>query len=461
MTTIVEYLTENRARIKDELKEFLRIPSISAQTGHKEDCLRAAKWLEKRFLEIGFTPKLFPLSTGQSLVYAESPKIPDAPTLLIYGHYDVQPVDPLDLWTETDEKPFEPVEKEEILYGRGTSDDKGPLYTHIAAAEFWMKQPERPELNVKFILEGDEECGNSATEIFVRDNSAFLACDYLALSDTVQFAAGFPSITCGLRGVLSYELTLYGPRQDVHSGIYGGILANPCNILMEILGQMVDENRRIQIPGFYDAVRRLSPEEELQIHSLPFDEKTVYASLGVNGGIGEKDRIPLERLTTRPTFDINGIKGGYQGEGGKTIIPSEASAKFTFRVVPDQDEDEITNALKHWIEEKIPPGIRMELTVGGGAPGMMVDLKRPCLKAASRAVEFGFGHAPVFIREGGSIPIVGTFNSVLTQNIMMLGYSQKDDNAHGPNEHFSLVDFERGIKTNVKLWEELASLPRE
>ncbi|MBQ6109114.1 MAG: dipeptidase [Thermoguttaceae bacterium] len=458
MTTIVEYLSENRDRIQNDLKDFLRIPSISAQTGHKGDCLRAAQWLEQRFLEIGFKPKLFPLSTGHSIVYAESPQIAGAPTVLIYGHYDVQPVDPLELWTETDEKPFEPVEKDGFLWGRGTSDDKGPLYTHFAAAEFWMKQPERPKIKIKFMLEGDEESGNSATEIFVRENSELLACDFLALSDTVQFAPGFPSITCGLRGVLSYELTLYGPKQDVHSGIYGGVLANPCNVLMEILGRMVDENRRIQLPGFYDDVRRLSEEEELQIHSLPFDERSFYATLGVNGGIGEKDRIPLERLTTRPTFDINGITGGYQGEGGKTIIPSKASAKFTFRIVPDQDEDEITNSLKKWIEAQIPPGIHMDLEVGGGAPGMMVDLSRPCMKAAARAVEFGFGRAPVFIREGGSIPIVGTFSSVLTPNIMMLGYSQKGDNAHGPNEHFSLADFERGIKTNVKLLQELSAL---
>lgn len=458
MTTIAEYLTQNRDRIKNELKDFLRIPSISAQEEYTGDCLKAAQWLEKRFQDIGFTPKLFPLSTGHSIVYAESPKIEDAPTLLIYGHYDVQPVDPLDLWTETDQKPFEPVEKDGTLYGRGTSDDKGPLYTHIAAAEFWMKQTQRPKINIKFMLEGDEEGGNSATEIFVRDNSELLSCDFLALSDTVQFGPGFPSITCGLRGVMAYELTLYGPKQDVHSGIYGGVLANPCNVLMEILGRMVDENRRIQIPGFYDDVRRLSPEEELQIHSLPFDERSFYATLGVNGGIGEKDRLPLERLTTRPTFDINGITGGYQGEGGKTIIPSKASAKFTFRLVPDQDEDDITSSLKNWLEAQIPPGIRMDLAVGGGASGMMVDLNRPCMKAAARAVEFGFGRSPVFIREGGSIPIVGTFCSVLTPNIMMLGYSQKGDNAHGPNEHFSLADFERGIKTNVKLWQELSAL---
>ncbi|MCR5162992.1 MAG: dipeptidase [Thermoguttaceae bacterium] len=458
MTTIDEYLSENHDRFQNELREFLRIPSISAESEHRDDCERAAEWLEKRFKDIGFAPQLFLLSTGHNIVYAESPKIENAPTLLIYGHYDVQPVGPLKLWTETDQKPFEPVEKDKKLYGRGTSDDKGPLYTHIVAAEFWMKQTNRPKINIKFMLEGDEEGGSPASEIFVKENPELLACDYLALSDTVQYASGFPSITYGLRGILAYELTLFGPTNEVHSGIYGGVLANPCNILMEILGRMFDENRRIQLPGFYDDVRRLTEEEELQIHSLPFDEPSFYASLGVNGGIGEKDRILQERLTTRPTFDINGISGGYKGEGGKTIIPPDATAKFTFRIVPDQDGEAITKSLENWIDAQIPPGIQKKLTFRGGAPGLLIDLKRPCMKAAARAVEFGFEKSPVFIREGGSIPIVGTFNSVLTPNIMMLGYSQKTDNAHGPNEHFSLADFERGIKTNVKLWEELAAL---
>lgn len=456
MQSISDYLNENSPRLEETLKEFIRIPSISAQPEHAADCLKAAEWLQETFARIGFSSRLYPLSTGHSLVFAESPKIPNAPTLLIYGHYDVQPVDPLNLWTET--SPFEPVVRDGLLCGRGTSDDKGPLFTHIAAAEYWMQFPDRPKMNVKFLLEGDEESGNTATEIFVRENRDLLACDWLVLSDSTQYAPGFPSIACGLRGIAAYELTLYGPHQDLHSGMFGGAVTNPCNALAEILGKMLDENRRIVIPGFYDEVRRLSAEDEEQMRLLPFDEKGFYASLGVTGGIGEKDASIQERMTTRPTFDVNGITGGYQGEGGKTIIPAWASAKFTFRLVPDQDPGTLTSALNRWLEAQLPPGITMKLDVEAQSAGMLVDLSRPCMKAAARSMEFGFGRSPIFVREGGSIPIVSTFCDVLTPNVMLLAYSQKTDNAHGPNEHFSLADFTRGIKTNVKLWRELVAL---
>lgn len=455
MLLISDYLLENSELLKKQLFELLRIPSVSAQTERESDCVKAAEWLRDYFVGIGFSSRLFPVSTNHPMVYAESPTIPGAKTLLIYGHYDVQPVDPLALW-ET--PPFEPVEKDGRLYGRGSSDDKGPLFTHLAAAEFWMKQPNRPRLNVKFILEGDEESSGSATEIFVREHTDLLVCDYLALSDSTQFAPGCPSITCGLRGVAAYELTLFGPRQDLHSGMFGGAVTNPCTTLMEILGKMCDSDRRIRIPGFYDAVKRLSPEEEQQMRFLPFDADAFFASAGVADGVGEADASVLERITTRPTFDVNGISGGYQGEGGKTIIPAKASAKFTFRLVPNQDPEWLANALSHWIEEQIPPGIEMKLDVEGASGGYLLDLDRPCMKAAARAMEFGFGRSPFFVREGGSIPIVAAFSKLLTPNVMLLAYSQKTDNAHGPNEHFSLADFWRGIKTNVKLWQELTAL---
>ncbi|MBE6427785.1 MAG: dipeptidase [Planctomycetaceae bacterium] len=455
MLSITDYLSENSEILKKELFELLRIPSISAQTEHEEDCRKTAEWLRDYFLKIGFSSQLFPVSTNHPMVYAESPFIPGAKTLLIYGHYDVQPVDPLELWETA---PFEPVEKDGYLYGRGTSDDKGPLFTHIAAAKFWMSQENRPHLNVKFILEGDEESSGSATEIFVREHTDLLSCDYLALSDSTQFAPGCPSITCGLRGVAAYELTLFGPRQDLHSGMFGGAVTNPCTILMEILGEMHDSDRRITIPGFYDAVKRLSPEDEEQLRFLPFDDAAFFESAGVSGGIGEADMSVLERITTRPTFDINGITGGYQGEGGKTIIPAKASAKFTFRLVPNQDPEWLTAALSHWLEERIPEGIEMKLDVEGTSGGYLLDLDRPCMKAAAHAMEFGFGRSPFFVREGGSIPIVAAFSKLLTPNVMLLAYSQKTDNAHGPNEHFCLTDFWRGIKTNVKLWQELTAL---
>lgn len=458
MQTINEYLNENCGKIQEKLLEFVRIPSISAQKEYSGDCMRAAEWLKDYFESIRFHAQLFPLSSGHAIVFAESPKIPEAPTLLIYGHYDVQPVDPLNLWTET--KPFEPVIRDEIMYGRGASDDKGPLFAHVAAAEFWMKMSddERPRLNVKFFLEGDEEGGNSCTEIFVRDHADLLACDYLALSDSTQFAPGMPSIACALRGVAAYELTLHGPFQDLHSGMFGGAVTNPCDALVRILSNLHDEEQRVAIPGFYEDVRRLTNEEEEQMARLPFSEKDFYASVGVAGGIGEKDASVLERISSRPTCDINGITGGYQGEGGKTIIPSKASAKISFRLVPNQDPEWLTAALKHWVEAQLPPGITLDFTVESQSGSMMVDITRPCMKAAVKAIEFGFGRPPVFVREGGSIPIVAAFTRFLTPNIMMIALTQKSDNAHGPNENFSMTDFLRGIKTGVKLWQELANL---
>jgi len=454
MQPISEYLAENALNLKNELIEFLKIPSISCQEEYVPECQRAAEWLERCLTKIGFSVTLYPVSSRHPMVYAESPKIEGAPTLLIYGHYDVQPVDPLDLWTET--SPFEPTEKNGCLYGRGTSDDKGPLYSHIAAAAYWMKQPNRPNLNVKFLIEGDEEGGDSTAALFVEENADLLACDYVVLSDSTQFAPGFPSITCGLRGIAAYELTLTGPMQDLHSGMFGGAVTNPCNVLCTILGKMHDENHRIQIPGFYDEVRRL-PQEDLEaMRLLPFDDTGFFSSVGVEDGVGEIDMTVHERITIRPTFDINGITGGYQGEGGKTIIPAWASAKFSFRLVPNQDAEWLTAALSRWIQEQLPPGITMKLDVEAQSGGLLIDLKRPCMKAAARSMEFGFGCAPVFTREGGSIPIVAKFSRRLTPNVLMLAYSQKTDNAHGPNEHFSLTNFIHGIKTNVKLWQELS-----
>lgn len=458
MQTINDYLKEYGQNIEEKLLDFVRFASVSAQKEHISDCNQAAEWLKNYFEAIHFKAQLFPLSSGHSVVFAQSPEIPGAPTLLFYGHYDVQPVDPIKLWTETE--PFNPVIKDEILYGRGASDDKGPLFVHVAAAEFWMKmeESERPRLNVKFFLEGDEEGGNSCTEIFVRENENLLACDYLVLSDTTQFAPGMPSINCSLRGVAAYEIILHGPHQDLHSGMFGGAVTNPCNALARILANLHDENYRITIPGFYDDVRRLSNEEEEQMARLPFSDHDFYASVGVQGGVGEKDATVLERISSRPTCDINGITGGYQGEGGKTIIPASASAKISFRLVANQDPEWLTSTLRHWVETQLPPGITFEFIVESQAGSMMVDITRPCMKAAVRAIEFGFGHSPVFVREGGSIPIVASFVRTLTPNIMMIALSQKTDNAHGPNENFSLTDFRRGIKTSVKLWQELANL---
>ncbi|MDO4583280.1 MAG: dipeptidase [Planctomycetia bacterium] len=457
MGTIAEYIDENEPRIQEELFTFLRMPSISSQSEHEEDCQQTARWLVDYFRKIGFSAREYP-TEGHPVVLAESPRVEGAPTLLIYGHYDVQPVDPVALW-ESD--PFEPQIREGAVYARGASDDKGPLWAHIQAAAFWMQSEQRPAMNVKFFLEGDEETGNEAASVFVYQNTELLRCDYLVLSDSPQFASGQPAITCGLRGMAYYEVKLTGPNRDLHSGMFGGAITNPCNALTRLLASLVDRDGKIQVPGFYDDVLRASTEEMAQLEMLPLEEEHFYAAAGVTGGTGEKDESVLSRIWLRPSFDIHGLSGGYQGEGSKTVLPAWASAKFSFRLVPRQSPGDITKSLRLFLAGQLPPGIQMELQSYAGTPGISVDISQPCMKAAARAVEFGFGRSPLFIREGGSIPIVSAFAEALTPHIMMIGFSQTTDNAHGPNEHLSMADFYRGMKTSARLWRELAALPLE
>lgn len=453
--TITEYLEENRERFEQSLFELLEIPSISAQSEHDADCQRAGQWLVNYFQKIGFQAELLP-TDAHPVVFASSPKVEGTPTVLVYGHYDVQPTDPLDEWQTA---PFVPSVRDGYVYARGATDDKGPVLAHILAAEYWMQTTKKLPLNLKFLIEGDEECGNGQFDDFVRQNTEMLACDYLVLSDTPQFAPGEPAITCGLRGNVYYELKLTGPSQDLHSGMFGGAITNPCNTLTKMLAAMKDEAGRITVPGFYDDVKRLSRDQREQLEMLPFDEDDFFAGVGVTGGTGEEGFSVLQRRWVRPSFDIHGLSGGYQGEGGKTVLPAWASAKFSFRLVADQNPEKITKSLRGFLETLLPPGIRMELvSFGKGSGGVSIDTSTPCMQAAARAIEFGFGRSPVFIYEGGSIPVVATFAQCLTPNIMMIGLSQSSDYAHGPNEHFSLSDFHRGIKTSARLWRELAGL---
>ncbi|MDO4570913.1 MAG: M20/M25/M40 family metallo-hydrolase [Planctomycetia bacterium] len=472
MDAISKFVSDNESLFHSELCEMLRFKSISADPTCFDECVKMADWLVAHFLNMGIRAETFDVPGKHPVVFAQTPRILDAPTLLIYGHYDVQPVD---TGTSEGEKtngtadaevsekswrtdPFEPVFKDGLLYARGASDDKGPVFAHIAAAKYWMQAESRPQINVKFFLEGDEEGGNEEVRQFVRDHTDLLSCDYLVLSDTAQFAPGQPSLSCGLRGLAAYELTIHGPNRDLHSGTFGGAVTNPCNALVNLLSALVDEDGRVLVPGFYDEVARLSPEEARQLQILPFDESSFYANLGVASGVGEKDFSVYERLRTRPTFDIHGISAGYQGEGSKTVIPSEASAKFSFRLVPHQSPEKITESLRARLASLLPPGVRMTLDVHSEAKGVAIDTSLPCMKAAARAVEYGFGRSPLFVREGGAVPIVTTFKEALTPNIMLLALSLQTDNIHGPNEHFTMADFYRGIKTAAKLWQELAAL---
>ncbi|MBN1590390.1 MAG: dipeptidase [Pirellulales bacterium] len=455
MSNINNYLTENRERFEQELHEFLRIASISADPAYREDVAQAAKWVDGQFQKLGLASEIIE-TDGHPLVYAESPRVPGAPTALVYGHYDVQPVVPLELWTTP---PFEPTERDGKVYARGASDDKGQMLTHIKSTEAWLAVEGRLPINLKFLIEGEEECGGHGISQFVEANRDRLACDCVVVSDSSQFAPDQPAITCGLRGIVYCDLILKGPNRDLHSGSFGGAVANPANALAKMLATLMDEHGRIQVPGFYDDVVTLSDKQRERIAALPFDEARYIEGIGVSALIGEEGFTTLERLWTRPTFDVCGMWSGYQGEGAKTVLPAVAGAKLSFRLVPNQDPPKIVEGLRQKLTEVCPPGIQMELVVQHGGRGVLVSEDSPYTQAAARAIEEAFGTPPVYTREGGSIPIVVTFCEALGVDTLLLGWGQGDDNAHSPNEKFALADFHRGIKASARLWEELATCP--
>jgi acetylornithine deacetylase/succinyl-diaminopimelate desuccinylase-like protein len=452
MTTIDQYLENNAMDNEDQLCEFLRIPSVSADPKCKADVIEAAKWVAQQFGRFNFEASVIP-TDGHPLVYAQGPFVPGAPTALVYGHYDVQPVDPLDKWTTP---PFEPSRRNGNIYARGASDDKGQLLTHIKGAEAWIKTAGKPPINLKFLVEGEEEVGSHALGQYIEKHADRLACDCAVVSDGNQFAPGVPAICYGLRGIMCYELRLTGPNRDLHSGSFGGAITNPANALSHILASLIDNHGQVQIPGFYDDVAPLTDRERKEFASLPFDEQRFFSQIGVKGAVGEEGYTSLERRWARPTFDICGLWSGYQGEGAKSVLPSTAGAKISFRLVPNQDPAKITAGLKQRINELCPPGIQLEIIDQHGSPASMVPLDSPYIEAAARAIEYAFGRRPVFTREGGSIPIVAAFSNKLNAKTLLLGWGQDDDNAHSPNEKFALADFHKGIKASAKLWEELS-----
>lgn len=454
MPDFSDYLEANVGRFEDELCELLRIKSISADAAYRDEVHRAAHWMADRFRSLDFKTELFE-TPGMPIIFSQSAEVPDAPTVLVYGHYDVQPPDPLDEWISP---PFEPTRRNGNIYARGATDDKGQMLTHVMSAEAWLKTEGQLPLNLKFLIEGEEEIGSRHLDEFIRDNVERLACDCIVISDTSQFGPGQPAITYGLRGIAYYELRLSGPKQDLHSGTFGGAVTNPANALVRMLAALVNEKGKVQIPGFYDRVVPLTEGECGQLSALPFDEKLFMDRIGVDGLSGEAGYTTLERRWSRPTYDISGLWSGYQGEGAKTVLPARAGAKFSFRLVPDQDPKELTAALKERLEELCPPGIKMELIDFHGAPGVVIPLDSPYMEAAARAIEHGFGHPPVFIREGGSIPVVNTFHDRLGVDTLLLGWGLDDDNTHSPNEKFCLADFHRGIKASAYLWRELSRI---
>lgn len=454
MSALDEYLDAESEQFEQEFCQLLRIPSVSTNPAHQDDVLRAARWVTDQFRQLGFTTENLP-TTGHPLVYAESPPTEGVPTVLVYGHYDVQPADQLDLWTTP---PFEPTRRDGDLYARGAADDKGQMLTHIFSARAWLEAVGRLPLNLKYIIEGEEEVGSPGLEKFIAEDPDRLACDCIVVSDGVQYAPGQPAITYGLRGIAYYELRLTGPNRELHSGSFGGSVTNPANALVEMLAALVDQRGKVQIPGFYDDVVPISESERGRFAMLPFDVEQYLAQFGVSGTSGEAGYTPLERRWARPTYDVSGLSAGYQGEGAKTIVPSSATAKFSFRLVPDQDPDKIAGALQAKLAELCPPGITMELIDVHGSPGVLIPVDSPYMQAAARSIEYAFGRSPVFTREGGSIPIVATFHKTLRVDTLLLGWGQDDDNAHGPNEKFSLADFHRGIKASTRLWQELSRI---
>jgi succinyl-diaminopimelate desuccinylase len=451
MTGLDSFLEANKDRHERELCELLRIASVSADSAHKADVRRAADWVAEQFRRLKLKVELVE-TAGHPIVYAESPPVAGAPTVLVYGHYDVQPPDPLDEW---DSPPFEPAIRNGNVYARGATDDKGQMFTHVKSAEAWIETEGKLPLQLKFLIEGEEEVGSTNLEKFIAANKDRLACDVVVISDTSQFGPGQPAITYGLRGIVYFELRLSGPKQDLHSGTFGGAVANPANVLTAMLAGLVNDRGQVQVPGFYDDVEPLSARERKEFADLPFDEQEFMKQIGVAGLAGEQGYTALERRWARPTYDINGIWGGYQGEGAKTVLPCRAGAKFSFRLVPRQDPQKITAALEKRLRAMCPAGITMELIAFHGAPGVVVPLDSPYVAAAQQAIEEGFGRRPVFMREGGSIPVVATFHDLLGVDTLLLGWGLDDDNTHSPNEKFCLADFHRGIKASAHLWHHL------
>jgi acetylornithine deacetylase/succinyl-diaminopimelate desuccinylase-like protein len=451
---IQQFLHDHRQRFEQDLCRLLRFPSVSADSRCRSAVHDAAAWLTAHLAGLGLTAEL--LSTdGHPIVYAESPPVDGAPTVLVYGHYDVQPPDPLDLWISP---PFEPSVRDGNVYARGATDDKGQMLTHVHSAEAWLETVGALPVQLKFLLEGEEEVGSTALNQYLDQAAQRLACDVIVISDMSQFGPGQPAITYGLRGIAYYELRLQGPQSDLHSGSFGGAVTNPANAAASLLAALVDDQGRIQVPGFYDDVVPIGDRERQQLAALPFDEVRFRQQVGVSALGGEAGFSTLERRWARPSLDVNGIWGGYQGEGGKTVLPARAGAKFSFRLVPDQRPEQITAALQSFLTARCPPGIEMELTEMHSAPGVLVPLDNPYLEAAARAVAAGFGRAPVMIREGGSIPIVTAFRQKLGVDALLLGWGLDDDNMHAPNEKFSLADYHRGIHASALLWHELSGV---
>lgn len=454
MENLKEYINENKNRFIDELIELLKIPSISADPSYKKEVFRTADEVEKRLKEAGVENTEICETPGYPVVYGEKIIDEKLPTVLVYGHYDVQPADPLELW---DNPPFEPIIKDNKIYARGSADDKGQMYMHVKAFEFMNKTNQLP-CNIKFLIEGEEEVGSANLEGFIRENKEKLKADIILISDTSMISMETPSITTGLKGLSYIEVEVTGPNRDLHSGVYGGAVANPINTLCKMIASLQDENNRITIPGFYDNVHEATEEERAAIAKTPFDLEDYKNDLGIKKEQGEEGYTTLERTGIRPTLDVNGIWGGYIGEGAKTVLPSKAYAKISMRLVPNQSDDEITEKFKKHFESIAPDSVKVEVRPHHGGEPYVTPMDIPAYEAASKAIRDAFGKDPIPVRAGGSIPIVALFEEVLGLKSILLGFGLDTDAIHSPNESYGIENFLKGIETIPHFYKHYAEL---
>jgi len=454
MDQLKEYLNSNKDRFIDELIELLKVPSISADSTYKAQTHQAAELVRRQLEAAGAENTALCQTEGYPVVYGEKILDESLPTILVYGHYDVQPPDPLELW---DSPPFDPVIKEEKIYARGAADDKGQMYMHVKAFEYLMKTDSLP-CNVKFIIEGEEEVGSEHLEDFIKENKEKLKADVILISDTSMHSLENPSITTGLKGLSYLEVEVVGPNRDLHSGVYGGAVANPINILCEMIASLKDEHNHIIIPGFYDKVQEASKEEREKLAETPYDEEAYKAKLGIEEVEGEAGYSTIERTGIRPTLDVNGIWGGYIGEGAKTVLPSKANAKISMRLVPHQSDEEITALFKAHFESIAPKSVKVEVKPHHGGEPYVTPIDTLEYEAASMAIEKSFGKTPIPVRAGGSIPIVSLFEDILEIKTILLGFGLDTDAIHSPNEHYGIANFMKGTETIVHFYHTFSEL---
>jgi acetylornithine deacetylase/succinyl-diaminopimelate desuccinylase-like protein len=455
MNSIIDFINLNRERYLDELKALLAIPSISALPQHAGDVRRCAEWCADEMRRIGLQNVRLIDTPGNPVTYGDWLGAEGAPTILFYGHYDVQPVDPLDLW---ESPPFEATIRDGEIYARGSADDKGQVFMHFKAVEAHLKQNGRLPLNIKFILEGEEEVGSAHLDDFVRAHRSELAADVVVISDSPMFARGVPSICYGLRGLVYCQIDLRGSSTDLHSGSFGGAVANPAMVLSQMLAQMKDRSGRVRIPGFYDDVVPLQEGERKAWAALPFNEKQYKKAFGIPKVYGETGYTTLERTWARPTFEVNGLLSGFTGEGAKTVLPAVSMAKVSMRLVPNQDPDKIAALFETYVQGVAPKTVQLRVTRMHGGKPWMTSYDNPFVQAAGRAIERGFGQKPVFTREGGSIPVVSTFQEELGLPSVLFGVGLPDENAHAPNEKLDVSNFQNGIIASAMLYEEIATI---